>query len=105
MNAKERDRRRFLKEAVLGGVAAGALGTSHAQTPAVESASTSTGAVPVGDPGADSRPENHRGYGQRSHYETIQRWPVEPDKALPGQVRYYAPTRTPLQHLQGTITP
>jgi sulfane dehydrogenase subunit SoxC len=90
MSTKQPARRRFLKEAALAGLAAG-LGTAPAGAAASENAS--------------SRPEDHRGYGERSHYETVQRWPVEPNTQKPGEVRYYAPSRTPLQHLQGIITP
>jgi sulfane dehydrogenase subunit SoxC len=86
-------RRRFLKDALLAGLATGTARPSYGQTPAPET---------VG-----SRPEDNRGYGRRSRYEVISRWPIQPKELKPGDPLYlvYAPSRTPLQDLRGIITP
>lgn len=93
MNAKKSDRRRFLKDAALAGLAAGTAPRVFAQTPAPEN--------------ARPRPEENRGYGVRSRHETVSRWPIQPKEVKPGDPAYliYAPSRTPLQHLRGIITP
>ena len=66
------DRRQFLKKALIAGVAAG-VPSAQAQTTTAHDIA--------------SRPEDHRGYGERSHYDTVQRWPVEPNTQKPGEVR------------------
>lgn len=93
MKPKQSDRRRFLKNsAALASLAVGAIRGGRAETPAAD---------------GGSRPEDHRDYGQRSHYETTSRWPIQPKESKPGSPPYliYAPSRTPLQDLRGIITP
>ena len=80
MKAKERSRRRFLREgAALAGLAVGAVRSASGQTPGSE-----TSAVP---------PRDRRDYGERSRFENAVR--------LLGQ---WGP-RTPLQESAGIITP
>ena len=81
MNAKERGRRRFLKEgAALAGLAAGAIRSASGQTLASEI--------------SDVRPQDTRAYGERSRFETTVRTP-------PGTLSI----STPLQDSMGIITP
>jgi len=83
MNAKERDRRRFLKEGVaLAGLAMGAIRSANGQAPGSE------------QPGI--RPGKFRAYGERSRFETAVRM-----QKSPGSSSSFAP----LQDQMGIITP
>ena len=88
----ERSRRRFLKKgAALAGFAVGGG--------VIRSASGQT----LGSETAAVRPKDNRGYGERSRFEKAARWPLVGDWAKPETV--YAQSRTPLQDLEGMVTP
>jgi len=88
----ERSRRRFLKKgAALAGLAVGGG--------VIRSASGQT----LGSETAAVRPKDNRGYGERSRFEKAARWPLVGDWAKPETV--YAQSRTPLQDLEGMVTP
>ena len=90
MKPKQSDRRRFVKQgAALAGLAVGAIRSASGQTPAGET--------------ADSPIKDNRAYGERSRFEKSARWPLVGDWAKPETV--YAASRTPLQDLEGIVTP
>ncbi len=98
MNSKGRGRRRFLREgAALAGLAVGAISSASGQTA-----------------GSETPPEgrwpsffkDNRAYGERSHFETVSRWPIRPKVVTPETPLYtISAPRTPLQDLKGIITP
>ena len=50
--------------------------------------------------------KDSRAYGERSHFETVSRWPIRPDVITPTTPLYSIFTpRTPLEDLRGIITP
>jgi sulfane dehydrogenase subunit SoxC len=94
MNTKGRGRRRFLKEgAALAGLALGTIPSAKGQ------------ASGSGAPNPQS--QEARAYGERSHFDTLSRWPIQPKETVPTGPPYltFAPSRTPLQDLKGIITP
>ena len=94
MNSKQFGRRRFLKDgAALAGMAVGAVRSAGGQT--FESEKTGV------------QFKDARAYGERSRFETLSRWPIQPAETTPATSSYliFAPSRTPLQDLKGIITP
>ena len=98
MNSKERGRRRFLRKgATLVGLAAGAIRSASGQTAGSET--PPEGRWP-------SSFKDTRAYGERSRFETFSRWPIVPKVVTPETPLYTIFTpRTPIQDLQGIITP
>jgi len=84
MNAKERDRRRFLK----GGAALAGLALSGSRP--------AQGQTPGGEAGGESRAKDPRAYGERSRFVTAGRL---------GRSRTAFPSLSPLQDSVGVITP
>ena len=83
MSAKERGRRRFLQDsAVLAGLAVGAVRSASGQTPGSEK--------------LEVQSKDLRAYGERSRFDKSTRWPL---------VAGSSPSQTPLQELEGIITP
>lgn len=95
MSSPKKDRRRFLKQAALAGLAAGAAGSAMAQTSAPEKCE-------------ESLAELHA-YGERSHFETAVRSGTMGDMYPPGGLAPGAKRdfglRAPLQDTVGFITP
>ena len=93
MSSKVSDRRRFLKEgAALAGLAVVGKAPASAQTlgPAV--------------PAENLR--DARAYGERSRFETLSRWPIQPAQWRTDTPHLnFAPSRAPIQDLKGIITP
>ena len=90
MNTKKHGRRRFLKNgAALAGLAVGGIRSASGQT--------------AGSEAPEVRPKDNRAYGERSRFEKPSRWPLVGDWAKLETV--YAQSRTPLQDLEGIITP
>jgi sulfane dehydrogenase subunit SoxC len=97
VNSKGRGRRRFLKEgATLAGLAVGAMRSASGQSAGSET------------PPEAQKPsfKDSRAYGERSHFETLSRWPILPKVVTPETPLYSIFTpRTPLEDLKGIITP
>ena len=105
MNPKQSGRRRFLKKGAAlallsqgaGGLAGLAVGAG-----AIRSASGQT----LGSATPAASPKDTRAYGERSHFETLSRWPIAPEHwRADAPYLNFAPSRTPLQDLKGIITP
>src|ERR1035437_9398247 len=97
MNSNRSSRRRFLKDgAVLAGLVVGATGSASGQT---------TGSETPPDAKKPSFKDT-RAYGERSHFETLSRWPIVPKVVTPETPLYtISAPKTPLQDLKGIITP
>jgi sulfane dehydrogenase subunit SoxC len=98
MNPNGRDRRRFLKEgAALVGVAVGAIPYAGGRSPAPE---------PPPEGRWPSYFKDTRAYGERSHFDTVSRWPIRPQIVTPQTPLYtVSAPRTPLEDIKGIITP
>lgn len=101
MTAPKRNRRRFLKDAALAGLAAAAVPAATAPSARAQSS--------AGDKSSPSAPDLHA-YGERSHFETAVRsgtmgdmYP-QPNGLAPGARRDFG-LRAPLQDTVGFITP
>jgi sulfane dehydrogenase subunit SoxC len=101
MNARRRDRRRFLKEAALAGAAFGAARSASGQTLTPQ---TPMPMPQAGGPGAKELAKELIAYGERSRFVTSRRVPVAA-RMSPDMFGLTFHVLTPLQDSVGIITP